>query len=212
MLRFCSQGMFFLAVVFIAGALALAVAGFQMSGEAVAVNAVSIGDNFFAPQSIAVTAGTAVEWRNDGALPHTTTSDSAVWDSGMVKNGQTFSQVFPTPGTFTYNCAFHPEMTGTVVVEAAAGTPTPAPTPTQAPTQAPTGSNAGSQPPAGQQGSGGAQPAAAGALSMPIGGGPPPLQGDMFRGAIVLGILGVALAGGGATLTFASLRAGRDRA
>ena len=98
-----------------------------MPGQALAVNAVSVGDNFFSPQSIAVNAGEAVEWKNDGNLPHTVTSDTGTFDSGLVMKTNAFSQTFEVAGTFTYYCAVHPEMVGTVVVEAPVQ-PTPEPT------------------------------------------------------------------------------------
>jgi plastocyanin len=73
----------------------------------------------FVPQSVSITAGQYVTWRNSDAIPHTTTQDALptpVWDSGSIASGNSFQRYFATPGTFTYHCAIHPSMTGTVVV------------------------------------------------------------------------------------------------
>jgi hypothetical protein len=69
-----------------------------------------------------VPAGTKVTWTHAGAAPHTVTSDTKLFDSGRLSQGQTFSFTFDTPGTYAYKCDVHPaRMTGTVVVQAAAG-------------------------------------------------------------------------------------------
>ncbi len=83
----------------------------------------------FLPQSITVTAGSTVTWSNyDGAITHTSTSDTAVWDSGPLSNGQSFQYTFNTPGTYPYYCTVHPDtMHGTVNVVAGC-TPTSTPT------------------------------------------------------------------------------------
>jgi plastocyanin len=82
--------------------------------------AVSVVDFAFQPTSIEVPAGSTVTWTNTGAAPHTVTADNGAFDSGRLKPGATFSQIFATPGTFTYHCEIHPKMTGTIVVTEAA--------------------------------------------------------------------------------------------
>src|SRR5215211_4635951 len=88
--------------------------------------AVSIVDFAFQPTSIEVAAGSTVTWTNTGAAPHTVTADNGAFDSGQLKPGATFSQTFTTPGTYTYHCEIHPQMTGTVVVTQAAASAAPA--------------------------------------------------------------------------------------
>jgi plastocyanin len=63
-----------------------------------------------------VVRGQAVAWTNTDLIAHTTTSDKGIWDSGMLAPTQTFTFTFVTPGTYTYHCAIHALMTGTVVV------------------------------------------------------------------------------------------------
>lgn len=82
---------------------------------------VNIVDNAFGPSSITVPAGATVSWLNKGALPHTVTARNGTFDSGILSSGGRFSETFSTPGTFSYFCAIHPEMTGTVRVTDASG-------------------------------------------------------------------------------------------
>jgi len=101
-------------------------------------NGVSLGDDFFSPASLSVAAGTTVNWVNNGQRPHTVTSDAGLWDSGMLGAGQSFSFTFQSPGTYSYSCAYHGGMSGTVVVSGAGPSPTPSPIPTATPSPADT--------------------------------------------------------------------------
>jgi plastocyanin len=97
---------------------------------------VSIGDNFFNPAMVNIAVGDAVRWTNNGAVAHTATSDTGIWNSGNLNSGQQFSFTFNSAGTFPYHCEIHPQMTGSVIVSAAATiTPTTdlSPTPSDTP-------------------------------------------------------------------------------
>jgi plastocyanin len=79
---------------------------------------VTIHDFAFDPADLTVTAGTTVTWVNKDVAPHTATGlDRAVLQSGTLKTGESFSQVFDTPGTYEYFCEFHPNMKGTITVQ-----------------------------------------------------------------------------------------------
>ena len=82
----------------------------------VAANAVAVKivDLAFDPPTVKIPAGTTVTWTNSGASPHTVSAVGL--DSGTLMTGATFSFTFDTPGTVTYACAFHPQMSGTVEV------------------------------------------------------------------------------------------------
>src|ERR1700694_2484005 len=80
----------------------------------------------FSPKPIQVTVGSTVTWSNGTAPTHTATSDTGAWDTGNIAAGGTSSAIaFATAGTFTYHCAIHPSMTGSVVVAAAAAATSP---------------------------------------------------------------------------------------
>ncbi len=78
---------------------------------------VSISGFAFVPAVDTVKAGATVTWTNQDAVAHTVTADDGTFGSAHLGNGATFSRTFNTAGTFTYHCAIHASMHGTVVVQ-----------------------------------------------------------------------------------------------
>lgn len=78
---------------------------------------VSIADYAFGPDNLTVKAGTTVVWTNSDRSNHTVTSDSGAFDSGRLGYGANFKWTFTAPGTYTYHCAIHSHMTGTITVQ-----------------------------------------------------------------------------------------------
>jgi plastocyanin len=91
----------------------------SVSGPQVSIvgGASTLTTTAFAPNPDTVAAGGTVVWMNNDNTTHTATSDGRVWDSGPIAPGGTFSQTFPTAGTFPYHCSIHPGMTGTITVQ-----------------------------------------------------------------------------------------------
>jgi plastocyanin len=77
---------------------------------------VRIVDNRFRPRDITIARGTRVQWVNRGNNPHTTTSNTDLWDSGTLSSGERFTRRFGRRGTFRYHCEIHPVMTATITV------------------------------------------------------------------------------------------------
>jgi plastocyanin len=72
----------------------------------------------FTPQEARVQAGTEVVWTNSDSTDHSVVStDGKFQDSEALGEGDSYSFVFTTPGTYAYFCGFHNSMTGTIVVE-----------------------------------------------------------------------------------------------
>jgi plastocyanin len=80
-------------------------------------NGVTIANFAFAPTSITVAPGQVVTWTNKDSTTHTVTEDKGAWDSKDLAVGGTFKHTFDQAGTFTYHCAIHSSMHGTVVVK-----------------------------------------------------------------------------------------------
>ncbi len=81
---------------------------------------VAIQNFGFRPDSIAVPVGATVTWVNcepNGTEPHTTTSNTGVWDSPDLSPGDRFSFKFAAQGAFPYHCTPHPFMTAKVIVQ-----------------------------------------------------------------------------------------------
>jgi plastocyanin len=124
-----------LAIGLVVAAAAVASAG--LSGWLPRVSAaephVSITEFAFTPATITVVAGSTVTWSNDGTTSHTATADDGSFDSGPLDPGNQFANLFAQAGTYTYHCAIHSSMHGTVVVTAAPATEHPSGTPSPTP-------------------------------------------------------------------------------
>lgn len=70
----------------------------------------------FNPPMVTATVGETVTWRfDDSDVQHTVTADDGSFDSGAKSSG-TFTHTFAVPGTVTYHCSFHANMSATVTV------------------------------------------------------------------------------------------------
>jgi plastocyanin len=70
----------------------------------------------FRPRSLTISAGTKVRWV-DREGTHSSTSNTGLWDSGILSQGQAFGRVFRKAGTFKYHCSVHPTtMKGVITV------------------------------------------------------------------------------------------------
>jgi len=70
----------------------------------------------FAHQDLTVQAGTTVVWTNRDGVTHTATAQEGQWDSGILRERESFSFTFTEAGVFSYFCAIHPFMTAEVTV------------------------------------------------------------------------------------------------
>ena len=75
-----------------------------------------LANKAFSPDTVEVAVGSTVTWTNTDTTSHTSTSNAAGWNSGIVAPGGKFSFAFQTAGTFAYHCAIHPGMVGSVTV------------------------------------------------------------------------------------------------
>jgi len=77
---------------------------------------VSIANLAFAENAITAKVGDTVKWVNNDGMPHTVTADNGAFDGGTMETGEEFNFTFTQAGTWTYHCALHPSMTGTITV------------------------------------------------------------------------------------------------
>lgn len=75
---------------------------------------VTIQNFAFEPASLDVKAGDTVMFMNEDGAPHTATADNGGFDTGRLNKGESGSFQFASAGTFTYFCAFHPNMKGSI--------------------------------------------------------------------------------------------------
>jgi plastocyanin len=83
-------------------------------------NVVIIRGFAFEPTELRVAAGTEVMWANcepAGTESHTSTSDAAGWNSGLLAPLDGYTRTFSQAGTFPYHCEPHPAMQARIVVQ-----------------------------------------------------------------------------------------------
>lgn len=79
---------------------------------------VSIGGFAFQPANISIKKGTAITWTNNDGVGHDVVANGSPSGlrSPVMKQGEKYTFIFDTVGTFDYHCGIHPSMKGTVVV------------------------------------------------------------------------------------------------
>ncbi len=109
--------------------------GFVQAKEGLVVIPVGSGTNQssagYSPSAITVVIGVnnTVIWLNNDTAPHTVTPStepaSGNWSvgSGNLDPGKSYQFTFTVPGKYTYGCAYHSWMHGTVVVKAGSTVP-----------------------------------------------------------------------------------------
>jgi len=80
---------------------------------------------FFSPNTLAITTGTSLIWKNYTHEPHSIVSDDCArlsgcsFDSGVLRPDERFSLPFLKPGRYPYHCGLHPFMRGLLTVNPA---------------------------------------------------------------------------------------------
>jgi plastocyanin len=78
---------------------------------------VRITNFVFAPATVRAKVGQRVRWEHqDAGVIHTVTAVGGEFRSRRLEEGDEFSHLFRTAGSFAYLCAVHPDMRGTVRV------------------------------------------------------------------------------------------------
>ena len=77
---------------------------------------IDIHDYKFAPASVTIHPGDSVTWINHDEIPHTIADKDKAFRSAALDTNDKFTHAFEKPGTYTYFCTLHPQMTGEVVV------------------------------------------------------------------------------------------------
>lgn len=76
---------------------------------------VTVADFSFTPPTSPLAVGGTVTWTWAGAVDHNVTFSSA---NSATQTAGSYSQTFPTAGSFAYQCTLHPgSMNGTIVVQ-----------------------------------------------------------------------------------------------
>jgi plastocyanin len=85
-------------------------------------NSALANTGFFLPLNLEVVRGTTVIWQNEDNIGHTVQSQDnkgniiSMFNSNVLKTGDTFSYKFDKPGMYHYFCTIHPWRIGIVTV------------------------------------------------------------------------------------------------
>ena len=101
------------AALFVAAAAAFP--GAHARAETIRVEVKSLA---FSPAQVTARVGDTIEWANTDFLAHTATAKNRDWDVQLPANSKK-TLVLKKAGTVEYFCRFHPNMTGTLMVEEA---------------------------------------------------------------------------------------------
>lgn len=98
----------------------IAFVALSASPAAAASKTVDVQDNSFSPATVTIDEGDLVTWDVSGLNPHNVVANNGSFSSGTLGEGDKYTHVFNTPGTFAYTCTIHGSvMSGSVVVVAA---------------------------------------------------------------------------------------------
>jgi plastocyanin len=82
-------------------------------------NTITIVNNAYTPSGdLTVKVGSTVRWVNGDDHPHRILFDNNAFSRTplLLATGQSFSQIFNSPGVYTYDCMIYPYMKGTITV------------------------------------------------------------------------------------------------
>jgi len=91
--------------------------GYFNSNASHKMHIVTIESMEFVDDFITIDAGDSVMWFNVDSMSHTVTENKGNIDSGELSKHDFYIVIFDQIGYFDYYCAYHSNMTGTVVVE-----------------------------------------------------------------------------------------------
>lgn len=87
----------------------------KIKPEKTEINIVSIKGNAFNPAELKIKERQTVIWINEDIVEHTVTG--ILFNSQVIRPGQSWQYVFKEIGTFNYFCSLHPQEQGKVIVE-----------------------------------------------------------------------------------------------
>lgn len=127
-LRQCWSITLVLAAGVTAGCAGAAEPGVPDAEVSIVPGAVAQGSSGFTPNPLVrnIADGARITWVNSdwyaspaggaSGTPHHLISDDGLFESGSVPPKQSYSFIFPGPGTYRYHCLNHPTMTGVITI------------------------------------------------------------------------------------------------
>ena len=85
-------------------------------------NSLQSNSGFYIPINLQVKSGTTVMWKNEDNFGHTVQSQDEegkiipLFNSGIIRTGESFEHKFTEPGEYHYFCSVHPWRVGVITV------------------------------------------------------------------------------------------------
>jgi plastocyanin len=90
----------------------------QSSSHSAHFQLINIKNMTYSPKTLTIAPGDTVEWFNPENIPHMVNSDTgAELQSPLFNQGTNYQHLFNKAGKYTYHCAVHPTMLGTIIVK-----------------------------------------------------------------------------------------------
>jgi plastocyanin len=77
---------------------------------------IEIRDFDYFPRELTVESGTTITWVNRDTVPHDAADEGGAWGTAMLKQDESDTLTYDTPGVYQYLCTIHPEMKATLTV------------------------------------------------------------------------------------------------
>lgn len=77
---------------------------------------VVIQNEGFSPSALIIPVNTTVIWINKDPVTQNIVSDTGLFDSGNLSNGQSFNYTFNQTGSYHYHSNIHPNIKGLIIV------------------------------------------------------------------------------------------------
>jgi len=77
---------------------------------------VEISDFDYFPRELTVESDTTITWVNRDAVPHDAADEGGAWETAMLKQDESATLTFDSPGVYRYICTIHPNMKATLTV------------------------------------------------------------------------------------------------
>jgi plastocyanin len=77
---------------------------------------IEIRDFDYFPRELTVESGTTITWVNRDTVPHDAADEGGAWGTAMLKQDESDTLTYDTPGVYQYLCTIHPDMKATLTV------------------------------------------------------------------------------------------------
>lgn len=78
---------------------------------------IEISDFKFSPSTVESQTNTLITWINKDSTPHNIITSDRLIESPIIYQGERFTFIFDTPGTYSYSCGIHSAMKGEIIIK-----------------------------------------------------------------------------------------------